>query len=131
MYIIRLTSVLCAPIIGLTLILFSAFFLSLIFYIEMNSASAIMTLMDDANTTLLRVDKNLTSSMISLALTQVNDSRFSGPDAKLDQSMAQGTISDLITGLSVISNHPKFNSPDADLCPEYPTDCMIKILNMF
>lgn len=97
--------------------------LFLIFNIKINPVSAIAMIMDEASTRLQTVDKNLTSSMLSLAMTQVNDSQFSAPDESLDRKMALGTINDLIAGLSVSGDSSKVK-----LCPD-PTGCMIGDLN--
>jgi hypothetical protein len=95
-------------------------------YDVMKPANGITEFINRANTTLSEVDKNLTSSQVSLALAQINDSLISSDeDSKLDLEMAQGTIGNLIIGLSIKSDHWNLTTSDGVLCHKHPIDCII------
>lgn len=109
------------------LIYCGVFFLFFIISVGSKPVDGIIDLNENASTTLLNIDKSLTSSMLSLASTQINDSQFSGPDALLDRDMAIGTISDLVFGLS-ISGDSNANSNETETCSD-ATSCLIVDLN--
>jgi hypothetical protein len=73
---------------------------------------------DYAGRTLSQLDQNITSSLVHAALIQIDDSIIGNKeDAIVDLKMAEGTVADLLAGLS------KLDSADNPLCTE--SSCLI------
>lgn len=82
----------------------------LLIYTEINWVYG-MAYIDSAGRTLSQLDQNITSSLIHAALIQINDSIIGNKeDAIVDLKMAEGTVADLLAGLS------KLDSAENPLC---------------
>lgn len=104
------------------------FLMLFILYSQLNTVldAIIMDTINTTNMKLSNIDKNLTSTMINMSLTQINDSWASdSEEATINLGMARNTIQDLIIGLSNKSDQLKFYLGDTDLCSDHPIDCMI------
>jgi hypothetical protein len=115
--------------IGIILVLLLVILLSpvLIGIMPANGIAFIENVSESANRTLVGLHKNLTSSIVSLALNQVNDSRHSSEprDALTDLEMANTTIKDLVIGLSNNSDDLNPSLYEENACEIYTVDCII------
>jgi hypothetical protein len=95
------------------------------------SGAAAINEAERASRTLEGLDKNLTLTMLSQALTQLNNSLSSEPeDARLDKDMAKNTIYGLRDQLSVRSNGLNLDSYDEKICVDNPYDCDVADLKL-
>jgi hypothetical protein len=117
-------------VIGKLLFTSVVFFILLITYSGFNSTYGFKILVGNANATLNDLQKSLTSSMISIALNQINQSRSTDPEEhSRGMEMAKATIANLTDDLSKSSEGLTLRTEDPqdhELCQQNPKiDCMI------
>jgi hypothetical protein len=87
----------------------------------------------EATTIMSELDRNLSLSLITTALTQINDSLAADPEeAVMHEGMARETLNALVTGLPYQNNmtlvalrNQTVNINETIDCYQYPNDCLI------